>query len=91
MATLRGRQHLMKIYRKYTRLAVRKYFFFQRVVEKWNTLTLNEVEARKSSGFKIMYEKKEKERATARENDIYAWEQNKRSQPIGCKGQVSST
>ena len=70
MTTLISRRHPMKIYRKYSRLDVRKYFFSQRVVKKWNMLTLSEVEARKTSGFKTMYDKKE-ERATARENDIY--------------------
>ena len=74
MATQRGRQCPMKIYRKYSRLDVRKYFFSQRVVEKWNMLSLSEVEPRKTSGFKTMYDKKEKERATAIENDIYVWE-----------------
>ena len=34
MATLRSRSHPMKIYRIYSRLDVRKYFFSQRVVNK---------------------------------------------------------
>ena len=74
MTTLKSRRHPMKIYRKYSCLDVRKYFFSQRVVKKWNMLTLSEVEARKTSEFKTMYDKKEKERAAARESDIYVWE-----------------
>ena len=74
VATLMSRSHPMKIYRKYSRLDVRKYFFSQRVVKKWNMLSLDEVEAGKTSDFKAKYDKKEKERSAARENDIYVWE-----------------
>ena len=37
-------------------------------------LSLDEVEAGKTSDFKAKYDKKEKERSAARENDIYVWE-----------------
>ena len=74
MATLRGRSHSKKLYRKYSRLNVRKYWFSQRVVAKWNKLSLEEVTADKTSCFKARYDKKEKERVAALVNDIYVWE-----------------
>ena len=74
LATLRNRAHPMKIYRKYSQLDVRKYFFSLRVVKKWNMLSLDEVESRKASGFKAKYDKKEEVRSAARENGIYVWE-----------------
>ena len=74
MATLRGRSHSKKIYMKYSRLNVNKYWFSQRVVAKWNKLSLEEVTADKTSCFKARYDKKEKERVAALVNDIYVWE-----------------
>ena len=74
MATLRGRSHSKKLYRKYSRLNVRKYWFSQRVVAKWNKLSLEEVIADKTSCFKARYDRNEKERVATLVNDIYVWE-----------------
>ena len=51
-STFRGRSHSKKIYRKFSRLNVRKNWFTQRVIPKWNSLTSDEVEANKTSCFK---------------------------------------
>ena len=53
---------------------MRKYFFSQRVVKKSNMLSLDELDARKASGFNAKYDKKVGERRAARENDIFVWE-----------------
>ena len=74
MATLRGRYHTMKIYRKYSRLNIRKYWFSQRVITKWNSLSRKEVQAENTSCFKTRYDKQEKERVATREASIYVWE-----------------
>ena len=69
-ATFRGRSHSKKVYRKYSKLNIRKYYFSQRVVKNWNTLTEEEVNAKKTGEFKRKYEKKAAERiAKQREND----------------------
>ena len=60
-----------KIYRKRVNQNKRKYFFSQRVVEKWNQLTNEEVNAAKTSGFKANYDKKEAERRAARNRHPY--------------------
>ena len=73
-ATLRLRTHPLKLYRKYSRLNVRKYWFSQRVVPKWNKLSPEEIGASKTSQFKNMYDRKEKERQEALVNDVYVWE-----------------
>ena len=60
-----------KIYRKRVNQNKRKYFFSQRVVEKWNQLTNEEVNAVKTSGFKENYDRKEAERKAARNRHPY--------------------
>ena len=70
-SAFQGRSHPKKLYRKYTRLNVRKNWFTQRVIKKWNSLTEKEVTAEKTSCFKARYDKMEMERKAARENDIY--------------------
>ena len=47
-----GRSHTMKLYRECPRLNLRKHWFTQRVVQNWNSLTLDEVEAGETSCFK---------------------------------------
>ena len=74
MATLWGRYHTKKIYWKYSRLNIRKNWFSQRVITKWNSLSLKEVQAEKTSCFKTRYDKQEKERVATREASIYVWE-----------------
>ena len=71
LATFRGRSHSKKIYRKYSRLNVRKYWFTQRVATKWNGLSPAEVEAGKTSSFKARYDKNEESRRRDMRNDIY--------------------
>ena len=61
------------MYKKYTRLNVRKNWFTQRVITKWNGLTTEEVESNKTSAFKRRYDKKEAERRLVAERDIYVW------------------
>ena len=53
---------------------MRKYWFTQRVIPKWNSLSKEEVEVNKTSCFKARYDKKEKERKIAAERDIYVRE-----------------
>ena len=50
-----------------------KHYFTQRVINKWNKLSHEEVTAEKTSNFKKMYDKMERERKDARRNDIYEW------------------
>ena len=69
----RGRSHSKKVFKKFSRLNVRKNWFTQRVVTKWNSLTTEEVESNKTSSFKRRYDKKEAERKAAVERDIYVW------------------
>ena len=71
--TFRGRSHSKKLYKKYTRLNMRKNWFTQRVITKWNGLTTEEVESNKTSAFKRRYDKKEAERRLVAERDIYVW------------------
>ena len=59
-ATVRGDpelSHNMKLYKKPFKLDKRKYFFTQRVIDKWNTLEKKVVESEKTSGFKSNYDK----------------------------------
>ena len=76
-ATFRGRSHSKKVYRKYSKLNIRKYYFSQRVVKNWNTLTEEEVNAKKTGEFKRKYDKKEAERiANQMENEyiiLHIW------------------
>ena len=64
----------MKLYKEYSRLNLRKNWFSQRVVQKWNSLTVDEVEAKKTSDFKAQYDKLEASRNEVLENDIYMWD-----------------
>ena len=73
MATFRGRSHSKKIYRKHSRLNVRKYWFTQRVATKWNGLSPAEVEAGKTSSFKARYDKNEVHRRGDIRNNIYIY------------------
>ena len=50
---------------------VRKNWFTQRVIPKWNSLTADEVEANKTSSFKARYDKREAERFARAKRDIY--------------------
>ena len=59
----------MKRYRRNKR----KYFYTQRVIPVWNILSIEEVTANKTSDFKKIYDKKEKERQEERRDDIYEW------------------
>ena len=68
-----GRSHPMKLHKKYSRLNMRKNWFTQRVINKWNSLTIEEVESNKTSSFKRRYDKKEAERRLVVEKDIYVW------------------
>ena len=49
----------------------RKFVFSQRVVEKWNTLSNEEVNAAKTSGFKANYDRKEAERREMRNRNPF--------------------
>ena len=71
MSAFRGRSHSKKLYPKYARLNLRKNWFTQRVISKWNSLTQEEVVANKTSCFKARYDKKEAERKSVIESDIY--------------------
>ena len=76
MAKVRGARnntHCRKIESKTNKLGVRRNFFSQRVIKKWNSLTEEEVTAKKTSDFKARYDKKESERKQSLENDIYVW------------------
>ena len=73
MATFRGRSHSRKVYRKYSRLNIRKHWFTQRVVPKWNQLSSSEVEANKTSSFKARYDRRESARQGEMSRDTYEW------------------
>ena len=51
----------------------RSHYFTHRVINRWNKLSHEEVTAEKTSNFKKMYDKMERERKDARRNDIYEW------------------
>ena len=75
MAKVRGARnnmHCRKIESKSTKLGVRMNFS-QRVTKKWNSLTNEEVTARKTSDFKARYDERESGRKQSLENDIYVW------------------
>ena len=67
----RNNTHNRKIERKHCRLEVRRNFYSQRVIEKWNSLTLDEVNSKKTSEFKERYDAKEAERIKNEESNIY--------------------
>ena len=71
MSTFQGRSHSKKLYPKYARLNLRKHWFTQRVIAKWNSLSQDEVVANKTSSFKARYDKQEAERKRLVESDIY--------------------
>ena len=76
MAKVRGARnntHCKKIESKSNKLGVRRNFFSQRVIRKWNSLTNEEVTAKKTSDFKARYDEKESGRKLSLENDIYVW------------------
>ena len=70
-ASFIGRSHSRKIFRKYSRLNKRKYWFSQRIIPKWNVLSTKEVEAVSTSVFKTEYDINEAKRMEIRRNDIY--------------------
>ena len=72
MANFRGRAHPKKIYKKNSRLNIRKYWFTQRVVDKWNGLLPEVVEANKSSSFKARYDRNEARRRTEERSNAYS-------------------
>ena len=51
-----------------------KYWFTQRVTDKWNQLTPAEVEANKTSSFKARYDINEERRRVEERTNIYRWE-----------------
>ena len=57
---LRG--HSKKIAKTNMSLDVRRFFFSRRVIEKWNSLTEDEVSATSTAAFKAKYDKLEKNR-----------------------------
>ena len=61
----------LKIFKERFNRNKRKYFFSQRVVEKWNQLSNEEVNAPKTSGFKANYDRKEAERKAASSRHPY--------------------
>ena len=69
MATERGNPELFrgeKLYKKRSNKGLRANTFSQRVVNPWNNLSKNEVQARKTSGFKAHFDKNELERRSVR-------------------------
>ena len=69
----RNNTHEMKIQKKQCRLEVRRNYYSQRVGQKWNKLSPEEVGAKKTSEFKEKYDKREAERVKEREMEIYVW------------------
>ena len=65
------RGHSLKLTKPQARLDTRKYFFSSRVVDKWNSLTEEEVSANSTHMFKKRYDENEKIRQERRANDIY--------------------
>ena len=74
MAPVRGDPETvrnLKIYKERFMSNKRKFVFSQRVVDKWNSLSNEEVNAAKTSGFKANYDRKEKERREMRDRYPY--------------------
>ena len=65
------RGHSMKLMKPAARLDTRKFFFSNRVIEKWNSLTEEEVTAKNTHMFKKKYDENEKKRQERRANEIY--------------------
>ena len=60
MATERGHPELLrgeKIFKKRSKKGLRANTFSQHVVTSWNKLSKNEVQAKKTSGFKAQFDK----------------------------------
>ena len=74
MAPVRGDPEIarnLKIRKKGVRTNIRKFVFSQRVVNKWNSLSNEEVNAAKTSGFKANFDKRETERRELRNRNPY--------------------
>ena len=74
MAQIRGDPALrntLKLGKRGAKGDKRKYTFSYRVVDKWNSLSKSEFNAKKTSGFKSAYDKNEAERKKAREDYPY--------------------
>ena len=54
-STTRG--HKYKLQKSRSRLDIRKHYFSQRVVDKWNSLPADIVQAQSVNSFKNMYDK----------------------------------
>ena len=70
MSNFQGRSHSKKLYPKYARLNLRKHWFMQRVIAKWNTLRTMMQEIRHHVSRQDMI-KKEAEQKRVAESDIY--------------------
>ena len=69
MAAERGNLELLrgeKIFKQRSKKTLRANTFSQRVVNPWNKLSKNEVQAKKTSGFKTHFDKNEVERRRVR-------------------------
>ena len=66
---LRG--HSWKLVKTREHLNVRRNFFSKRVIDKWNGLSVHEVEATSTSTFKIRYDKMENERQRINRSGLY--------------------
>ena len=73
MAPQRPGANSKKIFKKQTRLDVRKYFFSQRTGCGWNALENDVVEARKTGTFKKKYDRVIERRRERMENYQYIW------------------
>ena len=51
------RGHDLKIFKKHTRLNIRKFFFTERIINDWNKLTQKAVEAKDVNAFKNIIDK----------------------------------
>ena len=70
-STYNTRGHSLKIMKPTARLDVRKYFFSNRVIDKWNSLTEEEVTAKSTHMFKKKYDENEKIRQERYVTNIY--------------------
>ena len=72
MAPVRGDPEIarnLKIHKERFMSNKRKFVFSQRVVDKWNSLSNEEVNAAKTSGFKANHDRKEKEKREMRDRN----------------------
>ena len=73
MASERGDPELLrgeKIFKKGSKKGLRANTFSQRVVTSWNQLSKNEVQAKKTSGFKAQFDKNELVRRSERSERV---------------------